>query len=47
MHTYGSIDFDNGRRVVSLDRDTRAGNAGILDMKTLTFETLPHDLLRR
>lgn len=47
MHTHGSIDLDNGRRVVSLDRDTRAANAGILDMKTLTFETLPHDLRRR
>lgn len=47
MHTYGSVDRDNGRRVFSLDRDTRAGNAGILDMKTLTFETLPHDLRRR
>ncbi|MBN8423117.1 metallophosphoesterase [Microbacterium esteraromaticum] len=47
MHTYGSIDLDNGRRVLSLDRDTRAGNAGILDLKTLTFELLPHDLRRR
>lgn len=47
MHMYGSIDLDNGRRVVSLDRDTRAGNTGILDLKTLTFELLPHDLRRR
>ena len=47
MHTYGRVDLDNGRGVVSLDRDTRAGNAGILDLKTLTFETLPPDLRRR
>ena len=47
MHTYGSIDLDDGRRVISLDRDTRAGNAGILDLKTMTFEPLSHDLRRR
>lgn len=40
MHTYGDITFDNGRRVVSLDRDTSAGNTGILDLNSLSFAPL-------
>ncbi|MEV7618869.1 metallophosphoesterase [Microbacterium sp. NPDC089321] len=43
MHTYGTAELGDGRRVVSLDRDTRVGNAGVLDLVTLTFEPLRGD----
>jgi hypothetical protein len=42
MHAFGEAEID-GRRVISLDRDTFPGNAGLLDMTTLTFNRLPHD----
>ncbi|GGD76926.1 metallophosphoesterase [Microbacterium murale] len=41
MHVFGDLERDDGRSVVSLDRDTFAGNAGVLDMATLSFEILP------
>lgn len=42
MHAFGEAEID-GRRVISLDRDTFPGNAGVLDMTTLTFNQLPYD----
>lgn len=45
MHAFGEAQID-GRRVISLDRDTFPGNAGLLDMTNLTFNLLPHDSVR-
>lgn len=42
MHVYGEHQHENGARVVSLGRDTKTGNAGVLDMKTLRFTPLSH-----
>lgn len=46
MHVFGDVGLEDGRRVISLDRDTFAGNAGVLDLRTLTFEPLPHLFIR-
>ncbi|MFD4957826.1 metallophosphoesterase [Microbacterium sp. NPDC058389] len=41
MHVYGDRVFADGRKIISLNRDVMAGNAGVLDMETLSFEPLP------
>ncbi|MDP3952986.1 metallophosphoesterase [Microbacterium sp.] len=46
MHVYGDIEHADGRRVISLDRDTFAGNAGVLDIPTMTFEPLSMSAIR-
>ena len=46
MHLYGELELEDGRRVVSLDRDTFAGNAGVLDMGTLGFAPVPLSVIR-
>lgn len=46
MHVCGDLELEDGRRVVSLDRDTFAGNAGVLNMRTLEFEPLPLSAIR-
>jgi len=46
MHVYGDIEHTGGRRVISLDRDTFAGNAGVLDIPTMTFDPLPMTAIR-
>lgn len=40
MHVFGDTKLEDGRRIISLDRDTFAGNAGILNMDSLHFEPL-------
>lgn len=47
MHVYDDIELADGRKVISLNRDTFAGNVGILDLATLNFTTLPHAFIRR
>ncbi|MEU4014835.1 metallophosphoesterase [Microbacterium sp. NPDC028030] len=47
MHVYGDVPLADGRRVISLDRDTFAGNAGTLDLSTLEFTPLPHAFIRQ
>lgn len=46
MHIYGDVEHADGRRVISLDRDTFAGNTGVLDLESLSFEPLPHLFIR-
>lgn len=46
MHVYGDLKHEHGRRVVSLGRDSFAGNAGVLDMRTLDFEPLSMAAIR-
>ncbi|MFJ4044200.1 metallophosphoesterase [Microbacterium sp. NPDC089987] len=46
MHVYGDVEHADGRRVISLDRDTFAGNAGVLDLEWLSFAPLPHLSIR-
>ena len=46
MHVFGDMGLEDGRRVISLDRDTFAGNAGVLDLRTLAFDPLPHLFIR-
>lgn len=41
MHVFGDLELEDRRIVVSLDRDTFAGNAGVLDLATLSFDPLP------
>lgn len=41
MHTFGTRQIGDTRRVISLDRDTFSGNAGLLDMGPLAFEPIP------
>lgn len=43
MHVYANHQPESGARVISIDRDTRVGNAGILDMSTLAFSRLEHN----
>lgn len=47
MHVYGDVELADGRRVISLDRDRFARNAGTLDLSTLQFTPLPHPFLRQ
>lgn len=47
MHVHGERVREDGSRVVSLDRDTMAGHAGVLDLTTLDFEVLPMSTIRR
>ncbi|HWU29998.1 MAG TPA: metallophosphoesterase [Microbacterium sp.] len=47
MHVYGDVDLADGRRIVSLDRDTFARNAGTLDLSTLEFTPLPHAFIKQ
>lgn len=46
MHVYGDLEREDGRTVVSLDRDTFAGNAGVLDLATLAFNLIPLNEIR-
>lgn len=46
MHVYGDLDYDNGRQVISLDRDAYAGNVGVLEMADLSFEPLSMAAIR-
>lgn len=41
MHTFGSADTGQDRRVISLHRDTFPGNAGILRPGPMAFEAIP------
>ncbi|KYJ98121.1 metallophosphoesterase family protein [Microbacterium sp. CH1] len=46
MHVYGKFEREDGRTVVSLDRDTFACNAGVLDLAGLAFSPLPLNEIR-
>lgn len=40
MHVFGGMEYDEGRRVISLDRDTFTRNVGVVEMTDLSFEPL-------
>lgn len=46
LHVYGDRTLDDGRQIISLNRDAMAGNAGVLDMALLEFEPLPLSTIR-
>jgi hypothetical protein len=46
MHVYGDLEREDRRTVVSLDRDTFPGNAGVLDLATLAFNPLALNEIR-
>ena len=40
MHVYGEHNVADGARLISMDRDTHARNAGVLDVRELTFSPI-------
>lgn len=46
MHVFGDLDHADGSRVISLDRDTFAGNVGVLEMSDLGFTPLSMAVIR-
>jgi len=47
IHVHGERTFEDGSRVFALNRDTKPGHVGVLDMATLQFEPLAMSAIHR